>query len=254
MPVLTLTDTIVLIVLGIICGIINVMAGGGSNIILPVLMVMGYPAQIANATNRVGIFLQSTVGVRGFVKAGKMPVNDLKNILFPTLLGGICGAVMAAFAPSILIKPLLLGTMLTMAAIMLFIPSVVMPEEGTIPLSVQQGGMKARLWLYLAGVYGGFVQAGVGFVLITAIAGTLRYDLVRSAALKLVCTLVFTGAALLLFAWQGQIDWKTGFILAGGNMIGAYYGVRLAVKIQPRRLKHVLFSMTLIAVIAAFLR
>lgn len=254
MPTVTLTEAVILVVIGIICGVINVMAGGGSNIMLPVLMIMGYPAQIANATNRVGIFLQSVVGVRGFVKAGKMPVRDLPHILLPTLLGGIVGAFIASFAPAAWIKPLLLSTMLAMAAIMLFVPAVVMPKEGTVPLSVQQGGMKARLWLFLAGVYGGFVQAGVGFVLITAIAGSLRYDLIHSAALKLVCTLVFTGVALLLFAWQGQIDWYTGAILACGNMIGAHYGVHLAVNIHPRRLKQILFLMTLVAVIAAFLK
>ena len=86
-------------VLGVICGVINVMAGGGSNIILPVLMMMGYPAKVANATNRVGIALQSIVGVRGSLKAGKLPTHDLPGIIVPTIIGGICVAVVAAYAP-----------------------------------------------------------------------------------------------------------------------------------------------------------
>ena len=129
-------------VLGVICGVINVMAGGGSNIILPVLMMMGYPAQVANATNRVGIALQSIVGVRGFLKAGKLPTHDLPGIIVPTIIGGICGAVVAAYAPHQIIKPLLLGTMLAMAAIMLFVPSVVMPPPGTVPFTVKQAGWR----------------------------------------------------------------------------------------------------------------
>ncbi|MDO4642275.1 MAG: sulfite exporter TauE/SafE family protein [Cardiobacteriaceae bacterium] len=245
---------LLLAVLGVICGVINVMAGGGSNIILPVMMMMGLPAQVANATNRVGILLQSIVGVRGFLKAGKLATHDLPGILTPTIIGGICGAIVAAFAPSFLIKPLLLGTMLAMAAIMLFVPSVVMPPKGTIPLTIKQGGVRAWFWLWLAGVYGGFVQAGVGFVLITAISGCLRYDIVRSSALKLVCTLCFTAVALLIFVLKGQVEWLIGLVLAAGNMVGAHYGVRLAVKVKSHTLKWVMFFMTLVAVVAALLK
>ena len=144
--------------------------------------------------------------------------------------------------------------MLAMAAIMLFVPSVVMPPPGTVPFTVKQAGWRAWFWLWLGGVYGGFVQAGVGFVLITAIAGCLRYDIVRSSALKLVCTLFFTLVALAIFVWRGQVDWTTGLVLAVGNMIGAHYGVRLAVKVKPKTLKWVMFFMTLVAVIAAFLK
>ena len=91
-------------------------------------------------------------------------------------------------------------------------------------------------------------------MLITAIAGCLRYDIVRSSALKLVCTLFFTLVALAIFVWRGQVDWTTGLVLAAGNMIGAHYGVRLAVKVKPKTLKWVMFFMTLVAVIAAFLK
>ena len=75
-----------------------------------------------------------------------------------------------------------------------------------------------------------------------------------AAALKLVCTLFFTLVALAIFVWRGQVDWTTGLVLAVGNMIGAHYGVRLAVKVKPKTLKWVMFFMTLVAVIAAFLK
>ena len=251
---LELWHYLLLAVLGVICGVINVMAGGGSNIILPAMMMMGFPPQVANATNRIGIILQSIIGVRGFYRAGKLPTHDLPGILAPTIIGGICGSIIAAFAPHDLIKPLLLGTMLAMAGIMLFVPSVVMPPPGTVPLTVKESGPRAWFWLWLGGVYGGFVQAGVGFVLITAIAGCLRYDIVRSSALKLACTLFFTLPALVIFIARGQVEWLPGIVLAAGNMIGAHYGVRLAVKVQPKTLKWVMFLMTLVAVVAAFLK
>ena len=153
---LDLWEYLLVAVLGVIASIINILAGGGSNLILPVLMIMGVPAAVANGTNRVGIFLQSVVGLRGFHKAGKLPTHDLRGILLPTLGGGLLGAWLASAAPEAVLKPALLLTMLAMAAVMAFCPGVVMPEAGTVPRRVRES-RSAFVWLFLAGVYGGFV-------------------------------------------------------------------------------------------------
>lgn len=247
---LDLWEYLLVAVLGVIASIINILAGGGSNLILPVLMIMGVPAAVANGTNRVGIFLQSVVGLRGFHKAGKLPTHDLRGILLPTLGGGLLGAWLASAAPEAVLKPALLLTMLAMAAVMAFCPGVVMPEAGTVPRRVRES-RSAFAWLFLAGVYGGFVQAGVGFVLLVALAGSLRYDLVRANALKLACTFFFTAVALLIFIVQGQIWWDVAVALALGNALGARLGVGMALDLSPLALKRILFGMTLIAVLAA---
>lgn len=233
-----------LIVTGTLAGIINTMAGGGSNLTLPALMVMGLPADVANATNRVGVFLQNAVAARGFHHHRKLPTGDLWPIMLPTLLGGVFGAIAAAYAPNAILKPLLLGTMLALTLLMLVRPSVVMPEAGTVPFKVSEKP-SAWWWLFASGVYGGFVQAGVGFLLITAIAGSLRYDLVRTNALKVVCLLGFTGLALALFIYRGQVLWLPGLILAVGSMLGAYLAVKMTIKARPQTLKWFLFVMTL---------
>lgn len=238
-------------VLGVVAGVVNVLAGGGSNLILPVLMMFGVPPDVANGTNRVGIFLQSLTGIKGFHGAQRLPTADLQAILLPTLVGGLCGSVLAAYLPNVWLKPLLLGTMLAMAAIMLFRPATLLPPEGTLPLTVAQAP-RSRFWLWLAGVYGGFVQAGVGFVLIVALGGLLRYDLVAANALKLVCTLAFTTVALLVFVAHDQVWWTLGLVLAAGNMLGAAIGVRTAIKLQAKTLKWILFVMTLVAVLGAW--
>lgn len=243
-------DYSILAVLGIFAGIINMLAGGGSNLILPALMIMGVPPDIANGTNRVGIFLQSVVGIRQFHRAGKLATKDLPLILLPTLVGSLVGAFAAAFAPNEILKPTLLLTMLGMAAIMMVRPSVVMPALGTEPNSMRETP-SAWVWLFFAGVYGGFVQAGVGFVLLTALAGSLRYDLVHANALKVVLTIFFTTVALSIFIWQGQVLWIAGAVLAVGNMIGAVIGVRFAINLSPLALKRILFIMTLTAVLVA---
>ena len=243
-------DYSILAVLGVFAGIINMLAGGGSNLILPALMIMGVPPDVANGTNRVGILLQSVVGIRQFHRAGKLATNDLPMILVPTLIGSLVGSFAAAFAPNEILKPTLLLTMLGMAALMMFRPSIVMPSIGTQPNRMRDTP-SAWFWLFFAGVYGGFVQAGVGFVLLTALAGTLRYDLVHANALKVVLTIFFTAVALLIFIWQGQVLWIAGLVLAVGNMVGAVIGVRFAINLSPLALKRILFAMTLAAVLVA---
>lgn len=242
-----------LIVVGAVAGVINTLAGGGSNLTLPALMLMGLPADVANATNRLGVLMQSVTAAKDFDRYGQLARHDLLGILKPTLLGSFLGAVMAAFAPSEWLKPALLFAMMAMAFVILIRPNVVAPPLGTKALSMNEAP-SARWTLFLAGVYGGFVQAGVGFILIAALAGSLRYDLVKTNAIKMVCTAALTVAALAVFIWQDLVAWMPGLILAVGTVIGAKIGVRIAIKASVKGLKWFLFVMTVCASIAALLK
>ncbi len=239
-----------LLILGYIAGVINTLAGGGSNLTLPALMVMGIPADLANATNRVAIFLQAVWGIKSFHGHGELPLNDIKGIFIPLSLGGLIGALAASYAPVSYLKPVLLTTMISMSIIILIKPSVVLPEPGTIPNKVKQTP-SSWVMLFLSGLYGSFIQAGVGFVLIMALAGTLRYDLVKSNALKLLCTLGFTSIALIIFILRDQVLWVPGLILASTMMLGAHHGVKLAIKASSGSLKWFLFIMTVCGSAAA---
>ena len=252
----TMTDTLayglLLIVTGFAAGIINTLAGGGTNLTLPALMVMGMPPEIANATNRVAVFMQSLTALVSFKRHRKLPMEDAGLVLLPTLIGGLFGAVAAAFIASEHLKPLLLGAMLTMTLIMLVKPDIVVPPPGTPPRRVRETPA-SWFWLLIAGFYGGFVQAGVGFILITALAGTLRYDLVQTNALKVLCVVAFTALALAVFIAQGLIQWLPGLTLAVGSMAGAHIAIKFAVSAKPATLKWLLFLMTLAGTVAALL-
>jgi len=253
MPDISFLMYALLIITGLAAGVINTLAGGGSNLTLPALMVMGMPPEVANATNRVGVFLQCLTAVLGFKKHKRLETDDIGPILLPTLIGGAIGSVAASYAPGWILKPLLLGAMLTMALIILIRPSVVAPDPGTPSYKVKDRRFAAWIGLGIAGFYGGFVQAGVGFILIAALAGTLRYDLVRSNALKLICTLAFTAIALTVFIIRDQVQWVPGLILAIGYIAGAHYSVKFAVKAKQTTLKWFLFIMTLFGCAAAMI-
>ena len=124
-------DIAVLILVALIAGAINTVAGGGSNLVLPTLMIMGMPPEVANATNRVGIFVESVVAVSEFKRHDKLETFDLTAILVPMAVGGLFGSLVAAFAPSDILKPLLIGTMICMSLLILFRPAAVSPAVGT---------------------------------------------------------------------------------------------------------------------------
>jgi uncharacterized membrane protein YfcA len=240
-----------LVVTGVISGFINTLAGGGSMLTLPALMMLGMPADVANATNRVGVLMQSVTGAKGFSDQERLDYQAILPVLVPTGLGALAGSVLASYLPVWILEPTLLTVMVIMALVMVIRPETVIPPEGTSPLKLSESPV-AAIGLFLSGVYGGFVQAGVGFILIAALAGGLRYDLVRTNALKTVCTAVFSGVALLIFALRGQVWWIPGVILAIGSIAGAMLSVRFAISVSQNTLKWILFVMVTITCAGAF--
>ncbi|MDA0687863.1 MAG: sulfite exporter TauE/SafE family protein [Proteobacteria bacterium] len=249
---LDLTAILLLSSTGFVAGIINTLAGGGSNLTLPALMMLGLPADIANGTNRVAVLMQGIVGVAGFDRHNSLDRPAVIPILIPTIIGGIAGALAAALLPNLYLKPVLLLSILIMSAVILLRPSVMAPEPGTPTLSPRDN--RAAWWgLFGAGIYGGFVQAGVGFMLLAALAGGLRYDLVRANALKMASVMAFTVVSVAVFVVFDQVRWVPGLILAAGTMAGAHLAVKFAVKASPATIKWFLFVMTLFAVAGGFL-
>lgn len=243
---------LVLVVAGILAGFINTIAGGGSILTLPALMLLGMPADIANATNRVGVFLQSVAAMHGFRQHGFLEWRHLWPILIPTVAGSLIGSLVASYLSPDLLKPLLLGTMITMMAVILLRPQM-LADGSSAPYTLRQrpsGGF----WLFVAGLYGGFVQAGVGFILIAALAGSLRYDLVRANALKMTCTAVFGIVSLVVFISRGQVDWVPGLIMGVATIVGVRLSVRYAINASHSTLKAWLLGMALVVCVAALFK
>ena len=209
---------------------------------VPAMILLGMPADLANGTNRVGVLLQSLTGARSFNKFGKLDKSAILPMLAPTVSGAALGALAAAWIPTEVFKPLLLSVMIAIALVMLMIPEAIAPPEGSRTYSLRERPL-GILMLFGSGTYGGLVQAGVGFILIAALAAGLRYDLVRTNALKVVCTAFFSIAALAVFTATGHVDWVPGAILAVGTTVGAMLSVRFALNVSQRVIKWALFIM-----------
>lgn len=241
---------LLLAVAGLLGGFANTLAGGGSLLTLPVLILLGMPADVANATNRVGVLLQSLLGVRGFDRHELLDRQSVPSVLPPVLAGALLGSLAASFMPVLLLKPVLLSVMMAMAVYLL-----VWPERKTTAPTGESGRFRpaAFLGLFLAGGYGGFIQAGVGFFLLAALTTLWGYDLKRANALKLVCTAALSLVALAVFIPRGQVWWLPALLLAFGTSLGAALGVRVALSASQQLLKWVLFVLVAVSCGAAWL-
>lgn len=213
--------------IGVIAGILNVLAGGGSLLTLPMLIFLGLPAPVANGTNRIAILCQNVVAVSSFKSKGVLPAKLALLCTVPALIGSLIGAQLAIDISEDLFRQLLAGIMIGVVILMAVDPAkrLSFDEQHMTPLRTAF----LLLSFFIIGIYGGFIQAGVGFLIIS---GLLLHglDLVRINAVKVFVILFFTIAALAVFVWHGQINYQLGFALAVGNAAGGWIGSHLAVK------------------------
>ena len=216
------------IVAGFLAGIINTVAGSGSLITLPVLIFLGLPATVANGTNRIGIILQNSVAALSF---GRSKVLDLRGALIlcaPAILGSFLGAQIAVNLNEATMNKVIGAIMIIMLFVIWLRPERWL--EGKLQTFSGPINPIQILFLFAIGIYGGFIQAGVGIFLLAALVLSVGYDLVRANAVKLVIILAFTLLALFVFAQNDLVNWEIGLLLGVGNMLGAWLAARLAVK------------------------
>lgn len=242
-----------LAVVGVAAGFVNTLAGGGSLLTLPVLMLVGLPAHVANASNRVAVFLQGLAGTSAFDREGQLDRSASLTLTLPTLVGSLGGAATAAYLPSDILKPVLLVAMMSIALLLLVRPAILAPTPGGQARTLRETPAAIPV-LVAIGFYGGFAQAGVGIFLLAAFGGLLRYDLVRANALKLLVTTAFTGVALLVFLGAGQVEWIPGLALAVGMVVGARLAVRFAITTGHETLRKFVLGFAIVSCLAAWLR
>ena len=222
-----ITTSLILFFVGIIAGTLNVIAGGGSLLTLPVMIFLGLPPTVANGTNRVAILVQNIGASWSFSRHGLISRDWLLLAIPPAMLGALLGTFAAVRIGDLEFQRILAVILVGAAAWMLWHP-VIPPSEGDAELPTG-----ARRWGFIAaffgvGVYGGFIQAGVGFVIL-AVTTAAGLNLIRSNALKVTVVLAFTSIALALFTFSGKVDWSMGLALAAGNFLGGLAGVHLQV-------------------------
>jgi uncharacterized membrane protein YfcA len=227
----------VLAAAGFVAALVNTLAGGGSFLTLPLLIFLGLPAAEANGTNRLGVVAQNVAAVRGFHREGVLPWRYAWRVSLVPTAASVLGAWLALHVGDREFRRLLAGLMVAITLWTVLEP-LLARRAAAEPGPREPRPVLAFCVFLAAGLYGGFVQAGVGFLVLaaTTFAGL---DLVRGNAVKVFLILLVTVVALGVFAWDGKVRWGEGLALGAGSVAGSLVGVRLAVEKGDRWLRGV---------------
>ena len=235
----------ILFIGGIAAGVINAVAGGGSAIVLPLLMLMGIDAATANGTNRVAVLFQSTSATRTFAgvvisneASFKRPYPSSSWARFVVLSQQQCSGSSAREN----IQPVFFGLGIWL----------IFPKRSSTSRAATINRTLANLIYILIGFYGGFIQAGVGIPLLLALLGCEQLNFAQANATKVFCILVYSCLAITVFGSMAQIDWFKGIILGIGGLVGGDLGARFATSKTPKYL-HPALGLFLLATAVKFL-
>jgi len=235
---------------GLAAGFINATAGGGSMLSLPLLMFLGLPANVANGTNRVAILFQNVVGVSTFRQKKVLDLSADFRLVLPALAGSVIGALVAVEMNVLLLEKVIAGLMVVMLLMVVLKPGAWVAEHAKD--SRPRPTLLQYILFFFIGLYGGFIQMGVGFFLLAGLVLGCGHNLVKANAIKLYIVLVYTIFTIGIFMYYNQINWLAGLILAVGNMAGAWLGVHFAVKGGAKYVRYVLILALIIVILNLF--
>lgn len=235
---------------GIVAGFLNVMAGGGSLLTVPVLVFMGLPGPVANGTNRIAILAQNLSAITAFFRRGFSEFRLSFSLAACAIPGALAGALVGTGLDGVWFNRILALVMLGVMLIMHFDKGSAEHPANHQPTREQL--IRGHLMMVGVGFWGGFIQIGVGFIIMPVLNRAMGLDLVRTNMHKVFIIAVYTVVALAVFASQVEILWLVGLALALGNSIGGYLGAHFTVS-KGEKLIRVILNMVLIAFIIKLL-
>lgn len=238
---MTLAELALLALVGVAAGTVNTIAGGGSFLTLAAMLALGIPPGVANATNRVGVFVQSGTASAKFQLAGVMRWPGLLGGALAAAVGGLLGAWVSVELPEDVFTKLIGVVMLGFVPVLALRPKRWLEGADGIP------SWALIPALFVLGLYGGLLQAGVGVFLLAALVLLGGDDLVRANARKSVVVAVMTLPALALFVWQGLVEWLPALILAAGSALGGWIGAKLSISRGAGFIRWVVIAVVLVS-------
>ncbi len=231
-------DALVLLVGGFLAGVINSMAGGGSLLSVPLLSLAGVGGTVANGTNRIAVLIQNVTGAYGYARRDVGNRKRTVQVLFPTVIGGLAGSLVASEIPDELFERLFGLLMLPLLALSIWKPKAG-SDKDPWPVWLSFGVF------ICVGFYGGAVQAGVGLIILLVLSRA-GFDLVTANAMKTVVILAITAMAVPVFIYNDQVRWIPALVLSVGMGAGGYAGANVAVDGGERVIRPVLIVVVLV--------
>jgi uncharacterized membrane protein YfcA len=214
------------ILTGFLAAFLNTVGGGGSLFSVPILTFMGLPITAANATSRVALLFQNGFAVGGFRSKGiKLPWPYSLYLGLSSLGGGLIGSLLASRVADKVFNNIFVAVMFLSVILIVWDP---FKSKGVEKLDFKSQ-LIGSICFFFIGIYGGFVQAGIGFLVIAVLSVVNNLSLVKSNYVKVFAAIVYTAVSVAVFAYEGKIIWLTGFVLAIGHALGGWYASRWSV-------------------------
>ena len=238
---MTLSELLLLAGVGIVAGWMNVMAGGGSLLSVPVMVFLGLPGPVANGTNRIAILAQNAIAVATFRGHGFSDFRLSLSLAAAAVPGAVAGAMLGTRLEGAWFNRIVALIMIAVMVVML-LPA---RQAATQTVGHVAPTRPRLLWGHAlmvgAGFWGGFIQIGVGFMLMPILHRVLGLDLVRVNMHKVFIVLIYTAFALAVFASRVELVWVAGLFLAIGNAAGGWLGAHTSVRKGDRWIRMALF-------------
>ncbi len=227
-------EALLLVAGGAFAGTINAVAGGGSMLTVPLLVLAGVPGNAANGSNRVGILTGNLASAAEFRRSGVEGLKHALPVVGPALLGGLIG--------SLGISRLTDDTFETVFGL-LMIPLILLTINKPAPRTDGETWSPAVTTVVFLGVgiYGGAIQAGVGLVMLAALSRA-GFDLVTANSIKVLVNIAVTLVALPVFLSQGNVRWGPALLLAVGLTMGGWIGARLSIQRGEEWIRRVMIA------------
>lgn len=222
-------------------GFINAMAGSGSLLTLPALMLGGLDAVLANGSNRLGILIQSLFTLKGYASMGLRPDRTTWLGVLPVIVGAVAGAFLTQLLDRGLFRYVIDVVMLGMLVLVSIKQSSWLRPQGA-----ESNQLRHKPWVVLlmfaAGVYAGFIQVGSGYVMMAIMVLVGGLDLYRANIVKVVAQLANAAVVLPVYIYLGEVAWKLAIVLAVGFGLGGWLGARFAVRVGAKWIRYILLA------------
>jgi uncharacterized membrane protein YfcA len=227
---------------GLVTGVINTVAGGGSLLSFPALLALGYPPLVANVTNTAGVFPSSAGGALGYRRELAGQARTWLLLATVCTAGSLLGGWMLLALPASSFEAAVPALIASAALLTLVQPWLGKRIRGRsqarrlvqVPLHKR---WPLLLGVLLISVYGGYFGAAIGVLLIAVLGLFLPDTLQRNNALKTALTMVVNLVAAVLFAFAGPVVWSAAAVLAVTTVVGGMLGALIARRLSDRALR-----------------
>lgn len=241
-----------LIATGFAAGFVNVIAGGGSLLTVPLLIFLGLPESTANGTSRLAVFVQNAVALLRYRREGRLDLALAARFALPAIAGAAVGAAAATRISDAAFRTVLAWVMLGCALLVAFEPKLARMRRahtnGPTPSA-------ARVWptLFVIGLYGGLVQAGVGYLILAGLTLLLGVDLVEANIQKVAIVFIYTPIAFAVFSSDGLVAWWPAIVLSLGQALGGWIGAQEALRRGERFIRALLVVVVVLSAVKLLL-